>query len=349
MEDLGDIFSSSAKDSFVDSAVSARTQESKMEILRLEHQIGFRRFCLNTEVDTIWTPNTSKKNKKKKGEEDSETPSCPVPPPTKPVVQLQDCKLFSRLTFPLTDPIQLNKMATPNITSYDIIAVEPKDEKLLHKVCTDSEHVDLVTFNFLSEPPRFKIQPSLIKVAQERGIHFEIAIGPGLRSATNAKQSLISYARKIVKATKGRNVILTVGALKTCEVRGPYDLMNLGVLFGMNQSQAKDAVTKNFDSMLRHSLSRKSGGGVVTFVREIDCGQKTKDQLKELKNIKAVIASETKPKKISPILKEKNEGRIDDKQNDKNVAKSPDTLEKRKATDQISDCDNKKPRLESRS
>ena len=40
MEDLGDIFSSSAKDSFVDSAVSARTQESKMEILRLEHQIG---------------------------------------------------------------------------------------------------------------------------------------------------------------------------------------------------------------------------------------------------------------------------------------------------------------------
>ena len=85
---------------------------------------------------------------------------------------------------------------------------------------------------------------TIIQVAQERGIHFEIAIGPGLRSATNAKQSLISYARKIITATKGKNVILSVGALKCGEVRGPYDLMNLGVMFGMNQSQAKDAVTK---------------------------------------------------------------------------------------------------------
>ena len=66
----------------------------------------------------------------------------------------------------MSDPIQLNKMASPNILSYDILAVEPTDEKLLHKVCTESEHIDLVTFNFLAgSAPKFKIQPGVIKVS----------------------------------------------------------------------------------------------------------------------------------------------------------------------------------------
>ena len=247
-----------------------------------------------------------------------------------------NCLLYSRLTFPLTDPIQLNKMAAPEILAYDVIAVEPDNEKLLHKVCTESEHVDVITFNYLAgNAPAFKVQPGIVKVggflvlfseadfidsdtddndnsslstatlplvtttittktsslstatlplvtttktvyfrqqvAQERGIHFEIAVGPGLRASANAKQNLISYGRRIVAATKGKdrwmerrigdsciwlkkmhippwltgkNIILTNGAVKASEVRGPYDLMNLGVLFGMNQSQAKNAVTR---------------------------------------------------------------------------------------------------------
>jgi len=351
MEDLEDIFSCAGKASFVDASVSTRTQESKTEVIRLEHEIGYRRFCLNTEVDSIWTPNAGKK-KKKKGEEECTAPACPVPPPSKPVEQLEDdCKSYNRLTFPLTDPIQLNKMNTPNILSYDILAVEPMDEKLLHKVCTESEHVDLVTFNFLAgNAPRFKIQPGVIKVAQERGIHFEISIGPGLRSLTDAKQSLISYARKIVTATKGKNVILSVGALRSGEVRGPYDLMNLGVLFGMSQSQAKDAVTKNFDSMLRHSLSRKSGGGVVTFTRRVDCTQKTKEQLSSLKNIKSMIATETMPTPVSGRQEKPRQSEaklVDDevKTDPLIVSTKADILDKRKAMDHIYDRDNKKPRL----
>ena len=57
-------------------------------------------------------------------------------------------------------------MTSPTILSYDILAVEPADEKLLHKVCTESEHVDLVTFNFLSgNAPKFKLQPGVVKVS----------------------------------------------------------------------------------------------------------------------------------------------------------------------------------------
>lgn len=336
MEELDDISSASAKAAFVDVSVSARTSESQNEIAKLEHQLGFRRFCLNTEIDSIWTPNPGKK-KKKKGDDEAETPASPIPPPTKRHLNLEDSRAFTRLTFPLTDSIQLNKMATPTVLSYDILATEPADEKLFHKVCTESEHIDLITFNFLAGgAPAFKLQPGVVKVAQERGIHFEISIGPGLRTSTNAKQSLIAYARKIVRATKGKNVILSVGALKSSEVRGPYDIMNLGVLFGMNQSQARNAVTKNFDSLLRHSLSRKSGGGVVTLTREIDCSQTTKDQLAALRRIKDSIAAEMRPKKTE------NRGNDDVDENCPEKNEESETCEKRKASDYKTECDMKK-------
>jgi len=289
------------KNCFADAAVSAKTPETRKEIIQLQQRIGFRRFCINTEVDSIWTPNTGKK--KKKGEErDSPQPNSLVPHPSKTMLSQEGCRVYSRLTFPLTDAIQLNRMSAGHVLAYDVIAVEPANEKLFHKVCTEAENVDVVTFNYNNTnnnnnndrgtAPPYKIQPGIVKVAQERGIHFEINVSPGLRSSANCKQNLISYARKIVAATKGKNVLLSCGALKPSEVRGPYDLMNLGVLFGMNQSQAKDAVTKNFDAVLRHSLSRQSGGGVVTFARQIHCGEKTQRSLAGLRKLKAVIAGE---------------------------------------------------------
>ena len=48
----------------------------------------------------------------------------------------------------------------------------------------------------------------------------------------------------LIAPFSGKKIVLSNGALRPSEVRGPFDLMNLGVLFGMNQSQAKDAVSK---------------------------------------------------------------------------------------------------------
>jgi len=365
MENLPNVvnLSENWEGSMADMSISAKTLETRKEILSLERRVGFRRFCVNTEVDSVWTPSAGKKKKKKDDDRGSPQPSCPVPPPSKSLESLEevDCLLYSRLTFPLTDPIQLNKMAAPEILAYDVIAVEPDNEKLLHKVCTESEHVDVITFNYLAgNAPAFKVQPGIVKVAQERGIHFEIAVGPGLRATANAKQNLISYGRRIVAATKGKNIILTNGAVKASEVRGPYDLMNLGVLFGMNQSQAKDAVTRNFDAVLRHSLTRKNAGGVITFTKSSLISQKTKDQLAQLRQIKALISDEAAKRAAGHGGAEKTDSQngavsADEKLNGSNpepndqiIATGETGSEKRKAVDPLidSDTESKKARLD---
>ena len=62
-------------------------------------------------------------------------------------------------------------MAAPDILAYDVIAVEPENEKLLHKVCTESEHVDVITFNYLAgNAPAFKVHSGIIKVRMGGGI-----------------------------------------------------------------------------------------------------------------------------------------------------------------------------------
>lgn len=333
-------------DSYSDAALSAKTSDTRNTLIEMAARLGFKRACVETEVDNIWNPKSGGKKKKKEDlDNGNQPPSNPVPHPSSlGLPQPDGLRLFSRLTFPLTDPIQINKMASNNVLAYDIIAVEPEDERLFHKVCTESENIDLVTFKYSSgNTPSFKIQRSIVKVAIERGLHFEINIGPGLRTSTNARQHLISYGTKIVTATKGKNIILSSGAIKSSEMRGPYDLMNLGVLFGMKQDQAKDAVSKNFSALLRHSLTRQFAGGAVQFKREIHCGSKMRQQLVQLRKVKAFISKETgKSKSEIKMTKDLNQNKDGTSEKDSEIIHSNGNLndselsssvEKRKADD----------------
>ena len=43
----------------------------------------------------------------------------------------------------------------------------------------------------------------------------------------------------LVRATQGHGIIISSGSRNAFELRGPYDVINLGVLFGMSEQQAK--------------------------------------------------------------------------------------------------------------
>jgi ribonuclease P/MRP protein subunit RPP1 len=51
-------------------------------------------------------------------------------------------------------------------------------------------------------------------------------------------------------------VVISSGAERTIELRGPYDLVNLGLLFGLKPDQSKAAVSKNIRSLLYHAEAR---------------------------------------------------------------------------------------------
>lgn len=164
-------------------------------------------------------------------------------------------KIFSRLTVILEDQSQLHQLASSSFTAYDILAVRPTTEKLFQQCCGSLE-ADIISLDLTSKLP-FYLKLPQVNQAIERGVHFEIVYSPAIRNTTQRKY-LISNALEITRATKGRNVFFSSEAEKAVDLRGPYDVSNLGLLFGLKEEQCKAAISKNIRAILYHAESRKT-------------------------------------------------------------------------------------------
>ncbi|XP_030665140.1 ribonuclease P protein subunit p30 isoform X2 [Nomascus leucogenys] len=64
------------------------------------------------------------------------------------------------------------------------------------------------------------------------------------------------------------NVIVSSAAERPLEIRGPYDVANLGLLFGLSESDAKAAVSTNCRAALLHGETRKTAFGIISTVKK---------------------------------------------------------------------------------
>ncbi|XP_014034368.1 ribonuclease P protein subunit p30 isoform X2 [Salmo salar] len=59
------------------------------------------------------------------------------------------------------------------------------------------------------------------------------------------------------------NLIVTSGAERPLELRGPYDIANLGLLFGLSEEDGKAAISTNCRAVHLHGETRKTALGIV--------------------------------------------------------------------------------------
>ncbi|NWJ03846.1 RPP30 protein, partial [Crypturellus undulatus] len=195
--------------------------------------------------------------------------------PSLPIVQgtSKQIKVLNRLTLVVSDPSHCNllRSTSTNIRLYDIIAVFPKTEKLFHIACTTLD-VDLVCINVTEKLPFYFRRPP-VNVAIDRGIYFELLYAPAIKDSTMRRYT-ISNAISLMQICKGKvsthreNKVINSDASGPLELRGPYDVANLGLLFGMSESEAKAAVSTNCRATLLHGETRKSACGVVYTVKK---------------------------------------------------------------------------------
>ncbi|XP_059025470.1 ribonuclease P protein subunit p30 isoform X4 [Mustela lutreola] len=142
---------------------------------------------------------------------------------TWPIVQgkSRPIKVLTRLTIIVSDPSHCNvlRATSSRVRLYDIVAVFPKTEKLFHAI--------------------------------DRGVGFELIYSPAIKDSTMRRYT-ISNALNLMQVCKGKNVILSSAAERPLEIRGPYDVANLGLLFGLSESDAKAAVSTNCRAVLLH-------------------------------------------------------------------------------------------------
>lgn len=97
----------------------------------------------------------------------------------------------------------------------------------------------------------------MIKLALQRGIHFEIAYSP-LIDDVNSRRQVLAEAKLLVDWTKGKNIIVSSAAHNANEIRGPYDVINLcAYLLGLSTQRAKAAMSVNCRLLISNAMRKK--------------------------------------------------------------------------------------------
>ncbi|CAG8693391.1 25957_t:CDS:2, partial [Gigaspora margarita] len=145
---------------------------------------------------------------------------------------------LTRLTY-ILDDISQNHGLTPTnnaLATYDILAVRPTNEKTFQNACNTLE-IDIISLEMGSRLP-FYLKHSIVGLAIEH---------------STSRRYLISNAQNLVRVSRGKNIIITSEAQRAMELRGPYDIVNLGTIMGMNQAIAKECITTNCRSVVIHA------------------------------------------------------------------------------------------------
>ncbi|XP_040291471.1 ribonuclease P protein subunit p30 [Bufo bufo] len=176
-------------------------------------------------------------------------------------------QILKRLTVIASDPSHFNvlRSTSPVTRLYDIVAVYPKTEKLFHAACTAID-VDIICINVTEKYPFFFRRPP-VNAAIERGIFFELIYTPSIKDST-LRRYTISNALSLMEICKGKNIIISSGAEKPLELRGPYDVATLGLLFGLSERSAKAALSTNCRAALLHGETRKTAFGITHTVKK---------------------------------------------------------------------------------
>ncbi|XP_022302019.2 ribonuclease P protein subunit p30-like [Crassostrea virginica] len=203
-------------------------------------------------------------------------------------------KIVSRVTLEITDSDQLQYLTSPEVQGYDIVAVRPTSSDIFAKV-TKYTNLDIIQLEM--EKNVKIITPGGLSEGIQKGIHFEIQYGPALRDSS-IKKYLISNSQLLANFSKSKNIIISSGAERAIELRGPHDVANLGLLFGLDESQAKNAVSRSCRSVLLHAEERRSLKAVIALSSgDLPEDQKwVKDKLSEIDASDAT--NEPSPKKM---------------------------------------------------
>ncbi|KAJ5637230.1 hypothetical protein N7490_007109 [Penicillium lividum] len=186
----------------------------------------------------------------------------PPPLPPNPPKTLQ---LLTRLNLTLSDPAQNQRLN--NLTqAYDLVALRPTNEKALLNACTNLE-CDVISLDLsVRLPYHFKFK--MLSAAVSRGVRLEICYGPGVTgSGVDARRNLIGNAMALLRATRGRGIIVSSEAMRALNLRAPWDVINLTCVWGLSQERGKEAICEEARKVTALArLKRNSWRGIVDIV-----------------------------------------------------------------------------------
>ena len=214
--------------------------------------------------------------------------------------------LLNRITFTISDPSQNHRLASLQ-SACNILALRPTNERSF-ALCCQSLECDLISLDLSIRLP-FILKFSTMAAATKRGVRFEICYSTGLmnNAGADSRRNLISGAAALIRATRGRGIIVSSEAKTALGLRGPWDVINLVALWGLNQERGKEAVCEEARKVVQLArLKRESFRGVVEVVSQANGEEKAQNNHHwHQKNAEGSINQQGKDNTSSNTLKRK--------------------------------------------
>lgn len=175
-------------------------------------------------------------------------------------------RILRRCTLHLSDPSQNHRLASLASTC-DILALRPTTEKSLLQACQALE-CDIISLDLGMRFP-FYFKHTMLSNAMQRGIKIEICYAPGMLNSDGGapRRNLISNATQLIRATRGRGIIISSEAKRALGCRGPADVVNMAVLWGLGQERGMEAIGREARrAVVQAEMKRRSFRGVIDVI-----------------------------------------------------------------------------------
>ncbi|KAG9233159.1 RNase P subunit p30-domain-containing protein, partial [Amylocarpus encephaloides] len=175
--------------------------------------------------------------------------------------------LLRRCTLSFHDPSQ-NPRLSALAPAYDILAVRPtgvSDKAYLH-ACLSMPEISLISLD-LAQRFSFHFKPKPLMTAINRGVFIEICYGQALNADRDGRRNFIGNVLSIVRATKGRGIVISGGCEGVGGVRAPGDVVNLLNVWGLGRERGMEALGVNPRGVVvNEGIKRRGFRGVVDVV-----------------------------------------------------------------------------------
>lgn len=176
-------------------------------------------------------------------------------------------KVLSRLTALVSTEIHCHYlMQSDTYKIYDILSIQPENEKMF-KYILNNMNIDIISLNLENLP--FLIKRNHVKQAINKGMCFEIEYSQLLRNRL-CRIWTITKGRNLISNNCKKNIIISSGAQNYMDIRQPEEVAHLGLLFGLNLNEGRDAVFKNAQMIIDHAYIRRKPGRDIVSVEDAD-------------------------------------------------------------------------------
>ncbi|KAK4100680.1 PHP domain-like protein [Parathielavia hyrcaniae] len=187
--------------------------------------------------------------------------------------------ILRRATLTITDPSTTNYRLPDHARAYDLLALRPTSEKSFSWACLATTDPPALVSLDLASHLGWHVHHRTAMAAVQRGVRFEICYSQGLGSnngvdAARQRANFIGNVQALVRATKGRGVVISSEARGALGLRGPADVVNLLAVWGLGPEKGFAGLGEAARAVVvNEGIKRRGFRGVVDIVRPAEAGE----------------------------------------------------------------------------